>query len=34
MSRLRLGRAVAGTVAATLGALLLLELFLRLLPGH
>jgi hypothetical protein len=33
----RLGRAVAGTVAATLSAGLLLELFLRLLgdpPGH
>ena len=33
----RLGRAVAGTVVATLSAVLLLELFLRLLgapPGH
>jgi hypothetical protein len=33
----RLGRAVAGTVTATLTAVLLLELFLRLLgapPGH
>lgn len=33
----RLGRAVAGTVAATLSAVLVLELFLRVLgdpPGH
>jgi hypothetical protein len=33
----RLGRAVAGTVSATLAAVLLLELFLRVLgdpPGH